>query len=425
MGLSLARGWSGIGRGCRSLGLTLWLLPAALGMFLASDGCWLTDRSSEPGLVCVAGSCSCAEGLGDCDGDPATGCETDVRTSALHCGSCGQTCEHGHCIGGLCDCEPWAADCDHSASNGCEVDLRSDGENCGTCGRSCDGGACLEKVCQPVELASVPTWPSHLVLDPTYAFVTGSAVMAYRLDGSEPPTVVDPDGGGGADTRDGLLYWVASDGVASASPGEPATVLATPASSWTSEGDLVATATDLYWCAQEENQTDTMLLRAPRSGGGAVQIVASAPERLAADERFVYWTFAGATIRRMPVTGGPIQDFVTGSDVRVLTTAGGYLYWAEGWSDASIRRVPQDGGETSLLFEAANSWVGALAVDETLVVFSYAAGGAYDAIGAVRLSAPGAMLTLAQGQVSIVAVGLGPRHVYWLTDTKLMRVVRP
>lgn len=46
---------------------------------------------------------TCSTGLADCDGNPATVCETDTRTSATHCGACNRTC------GGTATCQ--AGDC--------------------------------------------------------------------------------------------------------------------------------------------------------------------------------------------------------------------------------------------------------------------------------------------------------------------------
>ncbi len=47
---------------------------------------------------CFGGRCgvaSCATGFGDCDGNAANGCETDLRTTAAHCGACGAPCAAG------------------------------------------------------------------------------------------------------------------------------------------------------------------------------------------------------------------------------------------------------------------------------------------------------------------------------------------
>src|SRR5262249_54029461 len=45
--------------------------------------------------VCMSGSCGydkCAMGFGDCDGDTANGCETDIVGDLKNCGSCRNAC---------------------------------------------------------------------------------------------------------------------------------------------------------------------------------------------------------------------------------------------------------------------------------------------------------------------------------------------
>ncbi|MFO0608719.1 MAG: hypothetical protein U0324_36470 [Polyangiales bacterium] len=115
---------------------------------------------------CGAGSCAmgaCADGFGDCDGDPATGCEADLRASDRHCGACGRSCDpapntSAACAMGACvrACLPGFADCDGAPANGCEVDLRADPAHCGSCETRCafpgatarcDMGACALARC--------------------------------------------------------------------------------------------------------------------------------------------------------------------------------------------------------------------------------------------------------------------------------------
>jgi hypothetical protein len=49
----------------------------------------------------------CAPGMGDCDGDPANGCETDLLTSDASCGTCGHACLPGvSCTNGRCPAAP-------------------------------------------------------------------------------------------------------------------------------------------------------------------------------------------------------------------------------------------------------------------------------------------------------------------------------
>lgn len=99
---------------------------------------------------CVAGVCvqECNPGRGDCDGDPATGCEVDLALDAAHCGACEASCAGmatgpnqiaGGCQMGVCQtrCRPGFADCDGDPATGCEADLASERANCGACGRAC------------------------------------------------------------------------------------------------------------------------------------------------------------------------------------------------------------------------------------------------------------------------------------------------
>lgn len=55
---------------------------------------------------CVAGACtvtSCDAGFGDCDGNAANGCETNINTNASHCAACGIRCPPpSSCFDGEC-----------------------------------------------------------------------------------------------------------------------------------------------------------------------------------------------------------------------------------------------------------------------------------------------------------------------------------
>ena len=56
--------------------------------------------------VCVLGSCRliCQANRNDCNGVYEDGCETDTRSSAMHCGVCGRACGAGErCRSGECD----------------------------------------------------------------------------------------------------------------------------------------------------------------------------------------------------------------------------------------------------------------------------------------------------------------------------------
>lgn len=100
--------------------------------------------------ACVGGSCivgACAAGYADCDADPATGCEVDLRSSDGDCGYCGNdctlltnataTCQASRCV--ISACSGAAGDCNGISYDGCETDTSMDDLNCGACGNSCYG----------------------------------------------------------------------------------------------------------------------------------------------------------------------------------------------------------------------------------------------------------------------------------------------
>lgn len=138
--------------------------------------------------ACVQGTCgiqACNPGFGNCDGNPATGCETNVNSNVNHCGTCGRNCAaqftvpNPHatttCAGGTCGlvCESGWDDCDGRFDNGCEANLDADERHCGQCGRSCGSGGvcnggdccaqcpsgtlcCAPRVCSPQGSCSAP-----------------------------------------------------------------------------------------------------------------------------------------------------------------------------------------------------------------------------------------------------------------------------
>jgi hypothetical protein len=99
---------------------------------------------------------ACEYGWDDCDHDPTTGCETAVATDGKNCGACGHVCPApahatAGCANGACvvdACDPGFLDCDRDPANGCELDGTTDAKNCGACGRACDPGlSCVAGQC--------------------------------------------------------------------------------------------------------------------------------------------------------------------------------------------------------------------------------------------------------------------------------------
>jgi len=94
--------------------------------------------------ACNSGKCAiagCSPPFENCDGDQASGCETNTDTSGDHCGGCGKPCKpnnaSGGCVSGVCkiaSCTAGFGDCNGNPSDGCETNLATDPSNCGACG---------------------------------------------------------------------------------------------------------------------------------------------------------------------------------------------------------------------------------------------------------------------------------------------------
>ena len=102
--------------------------------------------------VCEARACRarCVAGFADCDLSAATGCEVDTRTTVAHCGACGRVCAvlngTAGCAGSACTvaaCNPGFGNCDGDVATGCETNLATAPSHCGACGvrgvEQCDG----------------------------------------------------------------------------------------------------------------------------------------------------------------------------------------------------------------------------------------------------------------------------------------------
>jgi hypothetical protein len=153
--------------------------------------------------VCSFATCSlaCATLFGDCDGVLENGCEANLATDPLHCGSCATVCPDRYratptCSTGTCGltCEDGWADCDAVSTNGCEVNLARDVAHCGGCGTACDASApiCTDLACREPpflsdgsEGAFAPT--ADTVLAPgIHQFTTINIPLGVRVTTSGP-----------------------------------------------------------------------------------------------------------------------------------------------------------------------------------------------------------------------------------------------
>ena len=115
-------------------------------------------RPNSMAASCMGGRCvnSCNQGFGDCDNQPANGCESNLDTNLNACGGCGKICKNNNaiatCAMGMCtlQCNAGYVDCNMDTKDGCEAYLLGDNMNCGACGvvcpqnaPACSAGKCI------------------------------------------------------------------------------------------------------------------------------------------------------------------------------------------------------------------------------------------------------------------------------------------
>jgi hypothetical protein len=119
--------------------------------------CGACDNACSPAQRCVGGACvaGCPAGRADCDSNEANMCEVDTTADLANCGACGRACALANAVGACADgqcsvrqCADGFGDCDNDPANGCEANLQTDGEHCGACGTQCAGQFCVAGTCQ-------------------------------------------------------------------------------------------------------------------------------------------------------------------------------------------------------------------------------------------------------------------------------------
>jgi hypothetical protein len=115
-------------------------------------------------VVPIVGEVSdCPGGFGDCDGNHLNGCETNLTTSLLHCGQCGNSCsgkanvDNATCDVGICKivaCTDTFIDQNASFGDGCEC--QKDVAAADTCGTGVQVGPVLLGQTQAIQGNLVP-----------------------------------------------------------------------------------------------------------------------------------------------------------------------------------------------------------------------------------------------------------------------------
>jgi hypothetical protein len=179
-------------------------------------GCGAACPINNNTPTCSGGSCAtgtCAQGYGDCNGNPADGCEVNLETDPAHCGTCANACSVANattgCTGGQCiitSCTTGFGDCDMSYGDGCEANLTDDPLNCGACGNNC-GTACTGNVggttCTNSACAITSCSPGYYNLDDLCG--NGCECKATTVQACATPSIITLNGPGSSSTETGNL----------------------------------------------------------------------------------------------------------------------------------------------------------------------------------------------------------------------------
>jgi hypothetical protein len=333
------------------------LAPALIVVAGSCDAIWgISPRTFDPNLVCDESGCRCAAGFGDCDGNQDNGCEADLQMAPETCGTCGTRCDHGTCSVGVCQCKTGFGDCDGDPSNGCETSIADNPLSCGACGHDCLGSPCNGSRCAPTLLAKL-YGPTSLALDGGYLYFgacNAPAIQRIPIRGGKPEVVYSGQGCIRALAIDqGSLYFATKDQILAmkldgSSP--PSLVVDAPG---VSEA-LGVVGGHVYW----REDSDSIYLNRFSSTKGLEADLGhdNFPfHAISLTPKGAYWAGAEA-IEYLPHTSkfaveiAPVQsDLATG--VPAFTIDAAHAYWAEPMSGA-IKTVPLGGGAESVLTSA-------------------------------------------------------------------------
>ncbi|WP_441291473.1 hypothetical protein ACSRUE_14330 [Sorangium sp. KYC3313] len=396
---------------------------------------------------CAAGACSlaCAIGFGDCDGDASNGCEADLAQDADHCGGCGNACVEKHgtasCIAGRCalSCVEGFRDCDEDPLTGCEANVRSNPFHCGGCGNDCLGGVCEDGVCGPeaTTIASGLAVPSALAVLGDHLYLAGARpqggvavrVLKYGLDEVACLATLAPPQDGtcgfgvfegvavaGLDvfvtSAEGVLKHTASDGLLllSANVAEPWAVVADATAVWfTSRAESGVFRVDTASSAEDAVEITGTVGRA----GGA----------LVADDTHLYWAQGGGVVVKMRKDGAEQQQIASGQSFddaltpQFLGIDAEHLFWST--ESGRLMRLGKDGANLVVLADEQPAPAG-IAVDPAPDGAVYWVNRGSGVVRRVNKDGSG-LATLAAGQAQPIAIALDEAYVYWAAQDGAVR----
>lgn len=369
--------------------------------------------------ACKAGSCkigSCDPGWADCNdyawGD---GCEVDILHDLTNCGACGNSCSFPHaaaaCADGKCvmgACETGWGDCNGNPADGCETSLVGNPENCSFCGHDCGDGSCPGEVCLASPVAQKLDIKDLSVSGQYIDFVTSCGAASTNCETGDiclHEWLIDCGSTGfAADSDSSSMFWLESGGRLRRIT-FPFTNIVDLATGLVAPTDLAVDSKYVYVLANGK------LGRVSKSGGSLALIASNmaSAQQIEVDSDAIY-SVAGSTISRISKLGLTPQSLVTATaPVRSIQSAGGHLYWL---ADDELWRIPAAGGTPEHLLSAPE--LGAFyIVDNSTVYFGTG--------NAVARSDWQGLRPIATGLGNVTRLVVANGQVWWVAGNKAYR----
>jgi hypothetical protein len=395
-----------------------------------------TASTSDAGLLCNSHDAwNGAYDLG-CVNEHCCASYVSGETPSAEFWACADS--HG-CAKAPTNCASGSGDCDGNQANGCESNINSDPKNCGRCGHNCGpSSSCSSGRCDPITLwtGNGGDVVSSLALDATRVYWTNTSagtVVSLNKDGSDKVEVasgqVSPKAIAVDDTN---VYWTTAPGTVMRCPktgGAPG-VVASSQTGLTMPQALGVDQTSVYWL------TEQAVRKGPKAGGSPTDLATSeiGLTALALDAGHVYWVSFNAgdgTLKSVAKNGGAVTTLATGLNrpmgIALSTT---HVFLAESgtepnaFNDGSISRVPIEGGSKDVLKQGQGAPY-SIAADGYLFWTNFG-GQTVVAIAIPPAGQPAETpILLAGAQSGAGGLAVDATMVFWLSKNTVLKVTRP
>jgi hypothetical protein len=409
----------------------------------ASTGCAPCDLA-HASPTCSSGVCAigaCDKGWGDCDQQPADGCEVDLTSTHEHCGSCPNACGSTLvCLQGSCQPNCGAlTDC-----NGSCVDLSTNPAHCSSCAHSCTVPSHGKATCAAGQCGSTCDTGYHACGgqcdDDTSVNSCGTSCTPCP---APPPNGVATCSAGqcgfGCDTGYHACGNQCDDSTSVNSCGALCTPCPVPANGTTSCAagqctiacnlGYVVCGNSCCSCGNIQNDPHNCGYCGHDCQGAACvagvcqsTIVASQQTdawAIAVDETNVYWTTYGpnGSIMKAPLATGNPVPLATGQYPAAITIDGTAVYWANyGGLQGGIMSVPIAGGSPKPLATTLDTPTAIAVAGNTVLWTAYPYMALANGVVASVPTGGGATTTIAQNQYEPTGVSVSPTKAFWTSS---------